>query len=204
MVIAYQDNLMHLCPASQQGMVQVPDGYLPMDDGQLQDCFGRLVEGHDVWVWQRLGARHLLDYLAAQFHFVKASGGLATAPNGDCLMIYRQGHWDLPKGMVEQGETLAQAALREVEEETGIRPATINGMIAKTYHIFDKYGGWHLKQTSWFAMEAQQLHPHPQTEEEIAQALWIPRQECLNRLEHSFASLRLLSRIIASKENSTP
>ena len=204
MVIAYQDNLMHLCPASQQGMVQVPDGYLPMDDGQLQDCFGRLVEGHDVWVWQRLGARHLLDYLAAQFHFVKASGGLATAPNGDCLMIYRQGHWDLPKGMVEQGETLAQAALREVEEETGIRPATINGMIAKTYHIFDKYGGWHLKQTSWFAMEALQLHPHPQTEEEIAQALWVPRQECLNRLEHSFASLRLLSRIIAAKENSTP
>ena len=157
-----------------------------------------------MWVWQYLGARHLLDYLASHYCFVKAAGGLASALGGDCLMIYRQGHWDLPKGMVEQDETLAQAALREVEEETGIRPASINSLIAKTYHIFDKYGGWHLKQTSWFAMEAQQLQPHPQTEEDIAQALWVPRQECLNRLEHSFASLRLLSRIIASKENPTP
>lgn len=36
------------------------------------------------------------------------------------LLHYEAGHWDFPKGHVEQGETEEQAALRELREETGI------------------------------------------------------------------------------------
>ena len=32
----------------------------------------------------------------------------------------KQGHWDFPKGHVEDGETELQTALRELAEETGI------------------------------------------------------------------------------------
>ncbi len=38
---------------------------------------------------------------------------------------YTNGHWDLPKGHVEAGETEHETALRELEEETGITQATI-------------------------------------------------------------------------------
>lgn len=41
------------------------------------------------------------------------------------LLIQRNGRWDLPKGKVEPGETLLQAALREVEEETGIKCVSV-------------------------------------------------------------------------------
>lgn len=199
MVIAFQDSFMHICPATQQGAL-VPDGYLSMNDSCLQDAFDQLAEGHNVWVWQQRSGRHLLEFLSSRYQFVKAAGGLVSSPEGDCLMIYRQGRWDLPKGMVEAGETLAQAARREVSEETGIQPVAINSLIAKTYHIYDKYGGWHLKQTTWYAMESPRQLPRPQTEEEITQALWVPRQECLEKLSHSFASLILLSHIITHKE----
>jgi bis(5'-nucleosidyl)-tetraphosphatase len=36
------------------------------------------------------------------------------------LLKYRAAHWNFPKGLIEKGEKLEQAALREVKEETGL------------------------------------------------------------------------------------
>jgi 8-oxo-dGTP pyrophosphatase MutT (NUDIX family) len=36
------------------------------------------------------------------------------------LMLRAWHHWDFPKGLMEEGEEPVQAALRELEEETGI------------------------------------------------------------------------------------
>ena len=36
------------------------------------------------------------------------------------LLRYGAGHWDLPKGKIETGETKQEAALRELMEETGL------------------------------------------------------------------------------------
>ena len=137
---------------------------------------------------------------------VKAAGGIVEAPDGELLTIFREGRWDLPKGMVERGETLAEAALREVAEETGVCNASLNCLITKTYHIYDKYGGWHLKQTSWFAMNAPNKNSTvPQREEGITQAIWLPREECLDRLSNSFASLRLVAaKVKNATEGLTP
>ena len=49
-----------------------------------------------------------------------------------------EGRWTLPKGHVDPGETLAQAARREVAEETGIRPLALAQEIAEVrYRFFD-------------------------------------------------------------------
>ena len=168
--------------------------YVVRDDERLDECFTLLLEGKDVWVDIHHGIRRLHEYLSTRYRFVKAAGGVVEAPDGTLLTIIREGHWDLPKGMVESGETLAQAALREVKEETGIGNAVVDSLIMKTYHIYDKYGGWHLKQTSWFAMHvAERQTCLPQQEEGIAEAIWLPREECLDRLRNSFASLRLVA-----------
>lgn len=51
--------------------------------------------------------------------------------------------WSLPKGHVEQGETIEQAALREVTEETGLTAA-----IVAPLGIID----------FWFAVEDRRIH----------------------------------------------
>ena len=51
---------------------------------------------------------------------VHAAGGLLTDEAGRLLCIHRIGHWDLPKGKLEAGEALEEAAAREVQEECGV------------------------------------------------------------------------------------
>ena len=164
----------------------------------------------------------ILRFLKRRMRYVRAAGGIVTDDSGNRLLILRNGRWDLPKGKVEAGETLLQAALREVEEETGIhclvapgepsaRPTTPDRMSAdvikaqtikqssnkaiKTYHVFNLYGGWHLKQTSWFPMHAAGVHPAgtPQTEEGIVAIEWVSPDEWHRRLRHSYGTLKTLS-----------
>src|SRR5439155_19046241 len=58
---------------------------------------------------------------------IRAGGGLVLrrAAQGelDVVMVHRPAYddWTFPKGKLDDGETEAQAALREVEEETGLR-----------------------------------------------------------------------------------
>lgn len=37
------------------------------------------------------------------------------------ILHYEEGHWDFPKGNIEEGESEKQTVIREVEEETGIK-----------------------------------------------------------------------------------
>ncbi|MEV0453746.1 NUDIX hydrolase [Catellatospora methionotrophica] len=51
-----------------------------------------------------------------------AAGILFTDPDGRILLVeptYKN-HWDLPGGVVDHGETLRQAAIRELDEELGV------------------------------------------------------------------------------------
>ena len=54
------------------------------------------------------------------FKVVQAGGGLVKNKEGDILLIFRRGKWDLPKGKLDDNETLLECALREVKEETGL------------------------------------------------------------------------------------
>ena len=60
---------------------------------------------------------------------ILAASAVVTDDDGRFLLVKRghqpaQGLWSLPGGSVEDGESLAQAAVREVKEETGLDIAT--------------------------------------------------------------------------------
>ncbi len=202
LTISFYDHFIHFYPAEERGRMRVPTSFVEMDDADLDLCFQRLQQDVNVWVWNTLGFRRIVNYCLSHYAFVKAAGGIAQTPTGECLLIRREGRWDLPKGMVEPGETLGQAALREVHEETGITNLTLGPLMLKTYHIYDKYGGWHLKQTSWYQMSTPTPEAtRPQQEEEITEALWLPEEVCLQHLEASFASLRLVAQKIKKQKD---
>lgn len=158
-----------------------------------KDCpiaFSLLENGNNINL--QCSIRSLLEFCHSRYTWVRAAGGVVVSNHGTRLLIRREGKWDLPKGMVEQGETLTNAALREVHEETGVTAHVIcNQPITKTYHIYNKYGGWHLKQTSWFLMTANEITTlSPQYEEGIEVVEWMDKATWESYLQNSFASLQ--------------
>lgn len=129
---------------------------------------------------------------AADFRWVEAAGGVVCDPrSGNILMMFRNQRWDLPKGHVEQGEAIAEAALREVGEETGIEARLVAPLCATLHaYYFPKSGCWELKQTHWFRMEACAGDLTPQTEEGIEQVEWVAPTELEERLTASYPTIR--------------
>ncbi len=106
------------------------------------------------------------------FKLLEAAGGYVENAAGELLLIFRRGSWDLPKGKIDAGESPAEAALREVQEETGLRELTLGPFLLTTYHTYFMKEKRVLKPTHWFKMAAADVDLVPQTEEDIEQAVW--------------------------------
>lgn len=94
----------------------------------------------------------LQEAFKACFNMINAGGGLVFNTSGEFLAIRRNGRWDLPKGKLEKGENFEQAALREVEEETGLHGLVSLYPLLSTYHSYPLKGERILKKTRWFEM----------------------------------------------------
>lgn len=108
------------------------------------------------------------------FRIIEAAGGIVNDPDGKILFIKRLGKWDLPKGKMEKGESREESAVREIEEETGLKDIELIGFINTTYHIYiERNGDKVLKCTHWFEMNFEgEDTSTPQIEEGITEVAW--------------------------------
>jgi 8-oxo-dGTP pyrophosphatase MutT (NUDIX family) len=137
--------------------------------------------------------KEILSTLKSKIPVEKAAGGLVYNPKGEILFIYRNGKWDLPKGGIEKNEGKKEAAIREVEEETGVKNLKIIDRIDKTYHIFKRNGKFRLKITYWYKMETSFTENLiPQEEEGIEKAVWVQPNQVAELLENSYENIKLL------------
>lgn len=135
----------------------------------------------------------MIRWFRAHFKKVKAAGGLVLNDEDKVLLIHRRGKWDLPKGKLEAGEKKKAAALREVEEETGVGELSIERKFGKTYHIFFRNKVPCLKETHWYLMRSSYKGELvPQTEEDIEQVKWVKRAKLHKLKSESYDSLHPL------------
>ena len=73
---------------------------------------------------------------SSMMKMIEAAGGIVINKDEKILFIYRLGKWDLPKGKLEPNEKLDEAALREVEEETGLKELVLENFVNTTFHIY--------------------------------------------------------------------
>jgi 8-oxo-dGTP pyrophosphatase MutT (NUDIX family) len=115
------------------------------------------------------------------FKEVKAAGGLVKNEKEQYLFIHRRGSWDLPKGKIEKGESKRTAAIREVEEETGLKKMVIISRIGVTRHTYRSNVGRRLiKKSYWYLIEAPRQPLTPQLAEDIIEAKWLSLKTFFN------------------------
>lgn len=116
-----------------------------------------------------------------------SAGGVVVReerPGSWTVLVIRDpyGNWGLPKGHVEEEESHEQAALREVVEETGIRPDDVGPLVDRIDWYFRRDGALVHKFCSFYLMRSSGGEAVPQLTEGITECLWLPLDEAADRI----------------------
>jgi 8-oxo-dGTP diphosphatase len=130
---------------------------------------------------------------------VQAAGGVVTraTPDGDreVLLVHRPryGDWTLPKGKLERGESHEDAALREVEEETGVRGAL--GAELPSHRYVDRHG--RDKVVRYWEMTPVDAQPR-EADDEVDEVRWVRADDASALLTYD-ADRRLLAGVMRER-----
>jgi 8-oxo-dGTP diphosphatase len=110
---------------------------------------------------------------------VHAAGGVVLR-DGRVAVVHRPRYddWSLPKGKLDPGESFEEAALREVEEETGLRCRLIRELPTVSYDVRGRR-----KEVRYWAMEVEDETPFVPNEE-VDELRWVEPQEALALLSY--------------------
>lgn len=129
----------------------------------------------------------------AVFQMIRTAGALVEdKQTRSFLWITRLGFLDLPKGKIEKGEDTLTAAIREIQEETGL-----SGHFApvkplhNTYHVYKFKERSIFKENHWFHLNySGSTLVQPQIEEGISAVFWLKESEWKQRLHETYAGLQ--------------
>lgn len=142
----------------------------------------KVIHGENV---EQLFKKYIADKI-----IIEAAGGMIFNDENKLLLIFRKGMWDMPKGKLDEGESIEECALREVTEETGLFSLTIDHKLQITYHTYFIGSQLILKPSHWFKMQFNGLEKLiPQSEEDITEIRWVTEEEVVHLLPNMYASV---------------
>ena len=114
---------------------------------------------------------------------METSAGFILFRDGKFLfLVHREGHLDFPKGHVEKGESLLEAALRETEEETGLGREMIRPIEGFRCVMEYEYSPGRAKRVVLFL--AKVLSDNVSVSKEHRGYKWVPFGEAAERMKY--------------------
>jgi 8-oxo-dGTP diphosphatase len=116
---------------------------------------------------------------------VHAAGGVVHRSRDgvvEVLLVHRPKYddWTFPKGKLDAGETFEDAAVREVEEEAGLR-GTLGAELPSTHYV-DSRG--RSKVVRWWAMDHAAASGDAAADNEVDEVVWLPVDDARARLSY--------------------
>ncbi len=99
--------------------------------------------------------------------------------------------WGLPKGHLEVGESPEEAAVREVEEETGLTGLVLGPELGEIDWVFRSGRRRIHKFCRFYLMASREGDPTPQADEGITEALWLPASEAGDQVTYDNARVMI-------------
>jgi len=123
--------------------------------------------------------------------------------NGVVYLLIKDSYrnWGFPKGHVEPGEEPADAARREVAEETGLADLALHELVQEIDWFFRFHGRLIHKTCTFFLMESAAGDVCPQQDEGITACRWLPLEEALTTVSYANARevLRMAGELVAAR-----
>jgi ADP-ribose pyrophosphatase YjhB (NUDIX family) len=169
-------------------MLDLPK-YEGLDPKNFQALKESLVE--PVYQFVSPNPKSALKYFFSNFKKIKAAGGIVKSDDQQ-LFIKRNGKWDIPKGKMEKGEKSRETAIREIQEECGLKGVlTIESKLMKTYHCYFMYEQSVLKKTTWFILNYEGSNEvQAQAEEGITEVVWLKKNQLSKVKKNTYSSVR--------------
>lgn len=166
---------------------------LPKYEGLEPENFQALKESLVELVYQFVSPnpKSAMKYFFSNFKKIKAAGGIVKSDDQQ-LFIKRNGKWDIPKGKMEKGEKTRETAIREIQEECGLKGVlTIESKLMKTYHCYFMFDESVLKKTSWFLLNYEGSNEvEAQAEEGITEVVWLKKSQLAKVKKNTYSSVR--------------
>lgn len=120
-----------------------------------------------------------------------SAGGVVLNKDGHVLVVEQLlGAWSLPKGGIDKGEDVLEAAKREIYEESGINElayikdlGSFSRSPRKESASYDVYDETRVKTITIFLFTTNQMDLKP-VDPDNPQAVWLPIEEVSGRLSH--------------------
>jgi 8-oxo-(d)GTP phosphatase len=137
---------------------------------------------------------------------VEAAGGvvLRDGPEGpEVLVVHRVRYddWSLPKGKLDPGEDHAVAAIREVEEETGVHAEVVGPELSQLVYPVPEG----TKRVRWYVMRSRAGDPEDRPpDREVDQARWLPADRARQLLTYAADVALLHDALVGHDAGGTP
>ena len=125
---------------------------------------------------------------------VRAAGGVVER-DGAILLVHRPAYddWSFPKGKLEEGESWEEAAVREVQEETGL-VCTLGEELGRTHYVVLRGP----KEVRYFRMTCD---GDAQAQNEVDEVRWVTIAEALELLTQAHDRELLVSDTLTKRED---